>query len=380
MSRTPGVLHHGDCLEVVPELARRGKFDLAYADPPFNAGTKRSARVGKGERASGEHAYDDAWSTIEDFLSMLEPRLEVLRDALSERGSLWLHLDHRTVHDAKVAADRVFGRSAFWGEVVWVPGNGGKKRSGPSVTHQTILIYARGKQPIWNGDDPALRAGGVEHFTVELVRQQAHHRVAAAHGLHQFFASQRAIMRIHVHIEMFAQRIDGLRGDHPRDVDAFLCHCRVSRLWCLLRPLAALRQTFNDSATAVGQLLVVSRGEPTHPDRTDHLACTVCEQRATWQRSQQRIAEVTDREILAAQPFEKCGGCLQHARARIGLLLRQRDAAHRRAVGTRESEQKTVRVAHGHTYWLAEALLRFSDKMADELLRTAQIEFYCCCH
>ncbi len=157
MSRSAGVLHHGDCLTLVPELARRGKFDLAYADPPFNAKTKRAARVGKGERARGQHAYDDAWSTIDDFLSMLEPRLEVVRDALSARGSLWLHLDHRTVHDAKVAADRVFGRAAFWGEVIWVPGNGGKKRTGPSVTHQTILVYARGKQPIWNGDDPALR-------------------------------------------------------------------------------------------------------------------------------------------------------------------------------------------------------------------------------
>lgn len=150
-------VHQGDCLELVPKLARQGTFDLAYADPPFNAGGKRAARVGRGERVHGQHAYDDAWSSIDAFLAMLEPRLAVLRDALSERGTLWLHLDHRTVHDAKVAADRVFGRNAFLGEVIWVPGNGGKKRSGPSVTHQTILIYARGKQPIWNGDDPALR-------------------------------------------------------------------------------------------------------------------------------------------------------------------------------------------------------------------------------
>lgn len=150
-------VHHGDCLELVPRLARQGQFDLAYADPPFNAGGKRAARVGRGERARGTHAYDDAWSTIDDFIRMLEPRLAVVRDALSARGSLWLHLDHRTVHDAKVAADRVFGRGAFLGEVIWVPGNGGKKRAGPSVTHQTILIFARGKQPIWNGDDPALR-------------------------------------------------------------------------------------------------------------------------------------------------------------------------------------------------------------------------------
>jgi site-specific DNA-methyltransferase (adenine-specific) len=171
-----GDVHHGDCLELVPELARRGKFDLAYADPPFNAGGKRAARVGKGERVRGQHAYDDAWSTIDAFLRMLEPRLDVVRDALSERGTLWLHLDHRTVHDAKVAADRVFGRSAFLGEVVWVPGNGGKKRSGPSVTHQTILIYARGKQPIWNGDDPALR----ESFAATSLRM--HFQNVDEHG------------------------------------------------------------------------------------------------------------------------------------------------------------------------------------------------------
>ena len=157
MSAGRGSIHHGDCLELLPELTKKTKFDLAYADPPFNAGGRRSARIGKGERVRGQHAYDDAWASIDAFIAMLEPRLAAVRQALSERGTLWLHLDHRTVHDAKVCADRVFGRSAFLGEVIWVPGNGGKKRHGPSVTHQTILIYARGKAPIWNGDDPALR-------------------------------------------------------------------------------------------------------------------------------------------------------------------------------------------------------------------------------
>jgi site-specific DNA-methyltransferase (adenine-specific) len=57
----------------------------------------------------------------------------------------------------KVAADRVFGRSAFRGEVVWVPGNGARRTKGPSVTHQTILVYARGRDMIWNSDDTALR-------------------------------------------------------------------------------------------------------------------------------------------------------------------------------------------------------------------------------
>jgi site-specific DNA-methyltransferase (adenine-specific) len=68
-----------------------------------------------------------------------------------------LHLDHRTVHDAKVLADSIFGASHFEGEVIWVPGNGGKRRRGPSVTHQTILIYSRGKGFVYNSDSSALR-------------------------------------------------------------------------------------------------------------------------------------------------------------------------------------------------------------------------------
>ena len=157
-----GQLLRGDCLQVLSELdstlpGLSGSFDLAYMDPPFNAGGERGARQKKGERVSGELAYKDAWGGLDAFLAMLEPRLVAVRDALSPIGSLWLHLDHRAVHDAKVLSDRVFGRSSFQGEVIWVPGNGGKRRTGPSVTHQTILIFARGREMIWNGDDPALR-------------------------------------------------------------------------------------------------------------------------------------------------------------------------------------------------------------------------------
>ncbi len=152
-----GQLLRGDCLEVLSELGLEGCIDLAYMDPPFNAGGGRGARHKKGERVDGELAYRDAWGGLDAFLAMLEPRLVAVREALSPVGSLWLHLDHRAVHDAKVLTDHVFGRAAFQGEVIWVPGNGGKRRGGPSVTHQTLLIFARGKEMIWNGDDPALR-------------------------------------------------------------------------------------------------------------------------------------------------------------------------------------------------------------------------------
>jgi site-specific DNA-methyltransferase (adenine-specific) len=149
----------GDCLDLLPGLAssERDRFDLVYVDPPFNTRVHHGLRTGRGERARGERAYRDAWGGIEAFLAMLEPRLAAVRDVMSRRGSLFLHLDHRTVHEAKLVADRVFGPRAFRGEIIWLPGNGARAQRGPSVTHQTILVFARQREMIWNARDPALR-------------------------------------------------------------------------------------------------------------------------------------------------------------------------------------------------------------------------------
>ncbi len=157
-SPAPPFLHHGDCLTGI-EVARaaRGPFDLIYVDPPYNAGGTRGARQGKGQRSSGIAAYKDAWGGLDKFLEMFRPRLDQMHGALSERGSIWIHLDHRAVHDVKVMCDQVFGRPQFRGEVIWVPGNGGRKRTSLSVTHQTILVYSKGREFIYNIDSPALR-------------------------------------------------------------------------------------------------------------------------------------------------------------------------------------------------------------------------------
>lgn len=164
---------HGDCLERLDEVRRAvgAAFDLVYVDPPFNTGVERKARLSVGvERAQGTWAYDDHFGDVDAFIAMLEPRLEAISRCMTERASLWLHLGHHAVHEAKVCADRVFGRAAFQGEIIWVPGNGGRRRRGPSVTHQTILVYAKGPSMIWNADDPALREPYAEtsrrmHFT-----------------------------------------------------------------------------------------------------------------------------------------------------------------------------------------------------------------------
>ncbi len=162
-------LVHADATVMLRDLSQRTPscIDLAYVDPPFNVGVEFAARTGiresRGRRTqgSGPFAYADRWGGIDGFVLFLTPVIGALRDCLSPTGIFWLHLDYRGIHEAKVLCDRVFGRGAFRGEVIWAPGNGARRKRGPSVTHQTLLIYTRDARPkadfVWNCDDPALR-------------------------------------------------------------------------------------------------------------------------------------------------------------------------------------------------------------------------------
>lgn len=162
-SRLPSPPHaegrvvRADALDLGAHVAA-GSAELAYLDPPFAVGARFAARTREGEhRAKGTRAYDDVWPSVDAYLAWLRPRLEAVHDALGAAGTMWLHLDHRAVHEAKLLCDQVFGRARFFGEIVWVPGNGSKSRRGPGITHQTLLVYARGDEPVWNARDPMLR-------------------------------------------------------------------------------------------------------------------------------------------------------------------------------------------------------------------------------
>lgn len=150
------LLAAADAIDLGTWVAPRSA-QLAYLDPPFCVGAAFGSREGRGERASGPVAYDDRWESIEAYLAWLERRVAVVRDLLEPRGSMWLHLDQRAIHEAKIVCDRVFGRSAFAGEIIWVPGNGTKARRGPGIGHQTLLLYTAGKDFVWNARDPMMR-------------------------------------------------------------------------------------------------------------------------------------------------------------------------------------------------------------------------------
>ncbi len=147
---------HGDNLGVAATLPD-GAFTLVYLDPPFNTGRSQkrqattSVRSASGsvvgfkgqryERIRGDlMAYDDEF---EDYWSFLEPRLAEAWRLLSDDGTLYLHLDYREAHYAKVLLDALFGRECFLNEIIWAYDYGAKSKSRWPTKHDTILVYVK---------------------------------------------------------------------------------------------------------------------------------------------------------------------------------------------------------------------------------------------
>jgi DNA modification methylase len=112
-----------------------GCCDLIYVDPPFF--TDRRAR---GSRA----AFSSAWrGGLDAYLALLRPRFDQMHRLLSERGSIYVHLDCHVVHYVKVMLDEIFGRANFLNEIIWRYRTGGVARRWFGRKHDTILLYAR---------------------------------------------------------------------------------------------------------------------------------------------------------------------------------------------------------------------------------------------
>jgi len=171
--RGPDRVVLGDNLDVLPTLPD-GSFTLVYLDPPFNTGryqrrhasaavrdttgtaqrgttgparadrrreTVTGFRGSSYERVRGDlMRFDDRF---EDYWSFLEPRLLEAWRLLAEDGTLYLHLDYRESHYAKVLLDALFGRDAFLNEIVWAYDFGAKSRSRWPTKHDTILVYVK---------------------------------------------------------------------------------------------------------------------------------------------------------------------------------------------------------------------------------------------
>jgi site-specific DNA-methyltransferase (adenine-specific) len=156
MATLENTLYFGDNLTVL-KLIPDSSVQLVYIDPPFNTGreqqrskvtTKRNNegnRIGfKGERyetvKSTVLSYDDQFANYWEFL---EPRIEEAFRVLVNSGTLYLHLDYREAHYAKVLLDALFGPECFLNEIIWAYDYGGKSKSRWPAKHDTILVYVK---------------------------------------------------------------------------------------------------------------------------------------------------------------------------------------------------------------------------------------------
>ena len=134
---SPNLMIQGDNLDALKALLPyyAGQVKCIYIDPPYNTG-------------SAFTHYEDSLEHS-TWLSMMYPRLEILREFLSQEGSLWCSIDDDEGHYIKILLDEIFGRENFVSTVIW------QKKYSPqndarwlSDDHDYILLYARNKS-LW---------------------------------------------------------------------------------------------------------------------------------------------------------------------------------------------------------------------------------------
>jgi adenine-specific DNA-methyltransferase len=132
----------------------RGAIDLIYIDPPFDSKadyrtkiTLPGATIEQRPTVLEQFAYSDTWADgTASYLAMLLPRLVLIRELLSESGSLYVHLGIQVSHFAKLLLDEVFGKDNFVEEIIWAYGSpSGGRAAGPKMVkiHEYILHYAK---------------------------------------------------------------------------------------------------------------------------------------------------------------------------------------------------------------------------------------------
>ena len=152
----PDTIVLGDNLAVTA-LLPDAAFRLIYLDPPFNTGRVQrrqsvsTTRDPEGARQGfGGNSYDTVKGMLsryddrfDDYWAFLEPRLAEAWRLLDDQGTLYLHLDYREAHYAKVALDALFGRESFLNELIWAYDYGAKSTRRWPAKHDTILVYVK---------------------------------------------------------------------------------------------------------------------------------------------------------------------------------------------------------------------------------------------
>ena len=137
----------------------RGKIDLIYIDPPFDSKADYRTKIHlpgtdieQKPTVIEQFAYSDTWKdgTV-SYLQMMVPRLILMRELLSDRGSLCVHLDYHVGHYVKIILDEIFGRDRFLNEVIWKRkfGNAAESRQ-LGAAYDTIFVYTKSNEYLFN--------------------------------------------------------------------------------------------------------------------------------------------------------------------------------------------------------------------------------------
>ena len=159
----------GDKKYVLPSLLEEfaGKASLIYVDPPFDTGANFSytATIPDDPESNGGHgatfvkqpsvieqkAYRDTWGRgLDSYLHWFYGTAVLLRELLSERGSLYVHLDYHVAHYAKGVLDEVFGPESFRNELIWKRTSARSDVVGWGNIHDVIFFYSKSADFVWN--------------------------------------------------------------------------------------------------------------------------------------------------------------------------------------------------------------------------------------
>ena len=148
----------GDNLQVMSHLLKkyRGKVDLVYIDPPFDSKADYKKKIElKGKSATNDHTafeekqYGDMWNN-DEYLQFMYERLILIRELLSDKGSIYLHCDWHKVHHLRCLMDEVFGPENFVNEIIWHYRRWSNVASNFQKMHDTLLFYTKTKDKIFN--------------------------------------------------------------------------------------------------------------------------------------------------------------------------------------------------------------------------------------
>ena len=162
----------------------RGKVDLIYIDPPFDSKADYRTKVeipgatlDQKPTVLEQFAYADTWAgevgghpvkgTLA-YLKYLYPRLVLMRELLSDKGSIYVHLDWHIGHYVKILLDEVFGKENFQNEVVWAYGALFKARTSIfQRKHDTIFFYTKSANFKFNTQYSEYSEGSQGHYKYE---------------------------------------------------------------------------------------------------------------------------------------------------------------------------------------------------------------------